>query len=203
VPVTGAAPTAGAPWAKATATNYPSKKIRWYGYPRNISGATTVKVVGGANYVIDFTPGPRYEGGSPNAMNFNELCDVVPLRDAWILFYLNNPSLTETYNPYEVEEPLGAGLPGGTTATAMINYGDPTQFAPLTSYAYLKTLPVTESAYSYLQAVPYPSSTGKYGKYVALWRDDVPAMVRILVKVDDPNSGQSNGPWFEYVFKLK
>ena len=40
-------------------------------------------------------------------------------------------------------------------------------------------------------------------RYVAAWHDDMPAMVRILIKVDDPNNKVKDGPWYEYVFRLK
>jgi hypothetical protein len=40
-------------------------------------------------------------------------------------------------------------------------------------------------------------------RYTAVWRNDVPAMVRILIKLDDPNNALQDGPWAEYVFKLK
>ncbi len=40
-------------------------------------------------------------------------------------------------------------------------------------------------------------------RYVAAWHDDMPAMIRILIKVDDPNNKIKDGPWYEYVFRLK
>ncbi len=40
-------------------------------------------------------------------------------------------------------------------------------------------------------------------RYVAAWHDDMPAMIRILIKVDDPNNKVKDGPWYEYVFRLK
>jgi prepilin-type N-terminal cleavage/methylation domain-containing protein len=78
--------------------------------------------------------------------------------------------------PYEVEEPLPtSGLAASPANTT--NYATTTSTSP----------------------VNYPTSA----RYTAVWRNDVPAMVRILIKVDDPNNAIKDGPWYEYVFKLK
>lgn len=58
--------------------------------------------------------------------------------------------------------------------------------------------PITDYASTAGNSVLGPSA-----RYTAVWRNDVPAMVRILIKVDDPAGVLQDGPWFEYVFKLK
>jgi hypothetical protein len=47
------------------------------------------------------------------------------------------------------------------------------------------------------------NQVGTPPRYVAAWHDDMPAMIRILIKVDDPNNKVKDGPWYEYVFRLK
>lgn len=40
-------------------------------------------------------------------------------------------------------------------------------------------------------------------RYVCVWTNDTPAMIRIVTKVDDPNNKLRDGPWQEQVFVLK
>ena len=39
--------------------------------------------------------------------------------------------------------------------------------------------------------------------YTCVWTNNTPWMMRILVKVDDPNGQLQGGPWFEYIFTLR
>ena len=41
------------------------------------------------------------------------------------------------------------------------------------------------------------------GRYVCVWTSDVPAMIRIWMQVDDPNSRVQVGQRLELVFRLK
>jgi hypothetical protein len=105
----------------------------------------------------------------------DELNNVVPLADIWRLSLYNNGRPL----PYEVE-----------TGQTLI---DPNQtLANVQNYA--------TSAF----VGGYPAGLNPLSaRYTAVWRNDVPAMIRILIKVDDPNNAIKEGPWYEYVFKLK
>jgi hypothetical protein len=41
------------------------------------------------------------------------------------------------------------------------------------------------------------------GRYVCVWTDDVPAMIRIWMQVDDPTERVLEGQRIELVFRLK
>jgi hypothetical protein len=118
-------------------------------------------------------------------MTANELNNVVPLVDVW---------RTSTNNanrpvPYEVE--TGQTLMTPTQVTA--------GYTTVTDYSYDANagqsgdpnINVANTGMSYL------------ARYTAAFQNTTPAMVRIILKVDDPNNSIQDGPWFEYVFKLK
>jgi hypothetical protein len=107
------------------------------------------------------------------------LVDVIPLRDYWWLYaaVANNAAVPIQSPPWEVD----------------VNF-DPTK-----DYA-------NPTASTYLNNVFQATNTAnpqKNARYACAWHDDMPALIRILIKVDDPNNKVKDGPWYEYVFKLK
>ena len=159
----------------------PPRQIRWYGMPRDVTGSGQV-----------FSSSRVYTGVTtvPTA---NELNNVVPLADVWMTS-ANNPGRPL---PYEVEQP------GPTSNLASLNIAVPN---PVLAQPVKTAIPdYAATAYTATTA-PVPTNSylnPQYARYTAVWRNDVPAMVRILMKVDDPNGAMQDGPWFEYVFKLK
>jgi hypothetical protein len=64
----------------------------------------------------------------------------------------------------------------------------------------------TQTVGAWANIKDYASPTAGLGagaRYTAVWRNDVPTLVRILIKVDDPSNALQDGPWSEYIFKLK
>jgi hypothetical protein len=110
-------------------------------------------------------------------MTANELNDVVPLADLWNLSAANKTRPL----PYETETIPSLIAPSIATSATLLGTFN-------TSYNG-----------DYNQAMTTPAQA----RYTAVWRNDVPAMVRILMKVDDPTNAVQDGPWFEYIFKLK
>jgi len=49
----------------------------------------------------------------------------------------------------------------------------------------------------------YVAGTTGDPMYTCVWTNNTPWMIRILVKVDDPNGQLQGGPWFEYIFTLR
>jgi hypothetical protein len=101
-------------------------------------------------------------------------------------------------------------------SVANINANELNNVVPLSDIWKLATNPTAVRPVPYETEVPtaspaitdYASTAGNSvlgpsARYTAVWRNDVPAMVRILIKVDDPAGVLQDGPWFEYVFKLK
>jgi prepilin-type N-terminal cleavage/methylation domain-containing protein len=168
-----------------------NKHIRWYGMPRSSTGVphpsdstagkTLVLIRGfnGKNIGAGGTEDPTANG----ALNY--FTDVIPLRDYYSMFrdvggaeWISSPA----WEPDVNFDPCG-------------DYG-----------AYAAPIPPTTSN-GFQTGM---GSTGNYfnnplnpPRYVAAWHDDMPAMIRIIVKVDDPNNKVKDGPWYEYVFKLK
>jgi hypothetical protein len=158
-----------------------NKHIRWYGMPRSSTGSPH----------LDGPPGGSVSQGNVLIRGYdyntdktstgsllNYFTDVIPLRDYYTMWFNTLNSDKYIYSPpWEVD----------------VNF-DPTH-----DYG------------SYL-SVPSPNSSGNNlafnsrkmpPRYVAAWHDDMPAMIRILIKVDDPNNKVKDGPWYEYVFRLK
>jgi hypothetical protein len=175
----------------------PPKQIRWYGMPRDSSGSghvwsyyhpsVSLASLGG---VLGKTP--------PNS---NSLNNVVPLVDVW------QTSENNATRPVPYETEVGPTLldtnppTGGTGQTT----------AGVEDYAYDAAAANSSGALGsdptqgVVNANGDVTNTGIYflARYTAVFQNTVPAMVRILIKVDDPNNAVQNGPWFEYVFKLK
>jgi prepilin-type N-terminal cleavage/methylation domain-containing protein len=173
-----------------------NKHIRWYGMPRSSTGVphpsdstgkTLVLIRGfdGTKIAAGGTEDPTAAGATPNMAPLNFFTDVIPLRDYYSMFrdvggaeFISNP-------PWEVD----------------------VNFDPCLDYG------------AYAAPIPTPANNGfatggdsngnsfnnpaNPPRYVAAWHDDMPAMVRIPIKVDDPNNKVKDGPWYEYVFRLK
>lgn len=133
---------------------------------------------------------PRVEGSvgvsPPTIVGYNgtDLCnsgptlrkyvDVIPLRDYYTMYYNTKTQAGTFAPPWEVD----------------VNFPPYGNYADTTFAAGVPNNPF------------YPTATFQ-PRYVAAWYNDMPAMIRILIKVDDPNNKVKDGPWFEYVFKLK
>jgi len=182
---TNQTPTGATAWtAVSLASNLaPPKAIRWYGMPRDAMGS---------GFVTANPPG-RWSL-LRQLVTSNELNNVVPLADVWTSSGANNANNAATTPlpvPYEVES--GPTLfPGLNTSAAGV--------AQVANYSATGTTAGNQGL-GYNTA--HTSSGVTQARYTAVWRNDVPAMVRILIKLDDPNNTLADGPWFEYVFKLK
>ncbi len=172
-----------------------NKHIRWYGMPRSSTGAPHPDGVTSNNVLIrgfdasaasPDTLTEKTTAASPPPMTFmlNYFTDVIPLRDYYSLWFNTNPPTTPG--------PIGAYAPPWE---ADINF-DPTHDygCGSTTYATPNAAGPNKNAFNNPANPP---------RYVAAWHDDMPAMVRILIKVDDPNNKVKDGPWYEYVFRLK
>ncbi|MGD0461954.1 MAG: hypothetical protein ABSB74_05660 [Tepidisphaeraceae bacterium] len=157
-----------------------NKHIRWYGMPRSSTGVPHLSGPGaGATTVLIRGYDPiNVATNDPTAAGvMNYFTDVIPLRDYYTM-YLNIgiPSPALCAPPWEVD----------------VNF-DPTR-----DYAN----PDTTGAYTGGSHIVFGDFKNP-PRYVAAWHDDMPAMIRILIKVDDPNNKVKDGPWYEYVFRLK
>ena len=157
-----------------------SRRIRWYGLPRD-------------------TTGPDPDG----VTRINEF-DVVPLRDV-VYATFKGPFVGASFvrAVWEVEYPgstmytaAGAPITGLGTAGGIALYnpvGTPVKNADYTQFED-STVPV----------IPVPpamdtANRSSLFRYVNAWHNDSPAMVRVLFKVNDPSNRIQNGQWFEYV----
>jgi Prokaryotic N-terminal methylation motif len=158
----------------------PPRQIRWYGMPRDSTGSGSVWTVNHINPPTGIAP--------PTS---NEMNNVVPLSDVWQTS-ANNAGRAL---PYEMET--------GPILNAAIGQQGPL-IDPSASAKFRVTDYADSTSVSGGTGVP-PIANGMspLARYTTVWRNDVPAMVRILIKVDDPNNNIQSGPWFEYVFKLK
>jgi len=157
-----------------------NKHIRWYGMPRSSTGtAHAGDSTSGSPLVLIRGYDPTTTNDDPTAAGvLNYFTDVIPLRDYYTMFLnkgVNPPTLYVP--PWEVD----------------VNF-DPTR-----DYGSYLTAP-TPLASGNKIAFNDPNNPPRY---VAAWHDDMPAMIRILIKVDDPNNKVKDGPWYEYVFRLK
>ncbi|HEX4053087.1 MAG TPA: hypothetical protein VHX86_02370 [Tepidisphaeraceae bacterium] len=170
-----------------------NKHIRWYGMPRSSTGTPHLDGLGSglANEVLirgydNTTDSGKSLGSMPPSGILNYFTDVIPLRDYYSMWLDSQNDNTLVYSPpWEVD----------------VNF-DPTH-----DYgAYFN--PTTNSVKYAPQANPQANDNAFNNpanppRYVAAWHDDMPAMIRILIKVDDPNNKIKDGPWYEYVFRLK
>jgi hypothetical protein len=172
-------PGSGTPpqWTPAT----PPKQIRWYGAPRDSTGSgyiySSFALIDQMGRISKADGNDHYN--AQGMVMAAELNNVVPLADLWRCCLNVNSSNPSRTVPYEVE--TGPTLVSPNTEAALQNVKD----------------------YAVGGALAGGVGNQAQARYTAVWRNDVPAMVRILMKVDDPNNAVQDGPWFEYVFKLK
>ncbi|MGA2442061.1 MAG: type II secretion system protein [Tepidisphaeraceae bacterium] len=170
-----------------------NKHIRWYGMPRSSTGVPHSDGKGNMVLIRGFDP----LGGSGETLNdptkatsppsatvmANYFTDVIPLRDYYSLYYSTYP-------------PTGAPTPAYCCPPWEVDVN----FDCAHDYGSLNLVPGPNSNTGNNNAFSNP---GNPPRYVAAWHDDMPAMIRILIKVDDPNNKVKDGPWYEYVFRLK
>ncbi len=197
-----------------------TKRIRWYGLPRydtavphnptgtppppgavgtitgaGSSGAGISGAKLGPNNTVITSIFPVTAGTSvQNATNFP---DVIPLRDFQYMWL----SLIG-----------GSSLPTATLQTNSVSpflyqpYG-PERFVNFTVQSdYASTF---QSSATWAAAIPnyplaLPGAIPPDPMYTCVFTpNNMPWMIRILVKVDDPNGQLAGGPWFEYIFTLR
>jgi prepilin-type N-terminal cleavage/methylation domain-containing protein len=178
---------------------YGNRRIRWYGMPRSTSGVPV-----GSNVAVQNTNFNNYKDvgtlirgwdppgstdpnhipdGAPTGPIMQQFIDVIPLRDYYYMYQHAN-GLAYSPPPWEVD----------------IN------FDPAHDYGNPAAWPVASGGVNNAFQVNYtvPQTPGyANARYACAWYNDMPAMIRILIKVDDPNNKVKDGPWYEYVFKLK
>jgi prepilin-type N-terminal cleavage/methylation domain-containing protein len=183
-----------------------NRRIRWYGMPRSTSGIPNQP--SGSNILIrgfdpvndSFDPTTQL-GMQKNAKIMQAMIDVIPLRDYFWMWYLSNgvtaaqiQANPATYTPsWEVD----------VNFDPTRDYGAPALWSSGLNNAFQ----VTYNANYPTPQVPAQPGAQAQGaanaRYACAWYNDMPAMIRILIKVDDPNNKVKDGPWYEYVFKLK
>ncbi|MGD0139058.1 MAG: hypothetical protein ABSD28_09290 [Tepidisphaeraceae bacterium] len=183
-----------------------NKHIRWYGMPRSATGVPHLDGPPGGSVapsnVLIRGFDPTQNGGkgeyeqmnpyatTPTSAMLNYFTDVIPLRDYYSLFYSSvsqqaatppSPQPTPYYAcpPWEVDLNFDCARDYGS----YLNINTPINTAGPNKIAF--------------------NDPNNPPRYVAAWHDDMPAMIRILIKVDDPNNKVKDGPWYEYVFRLK
>ena len=114
----------------------------------------------------------------------NYFTDVIPLRDYYSLWFNTNAPTPLGAKPAALAPPWEVDV----NFASNHDYGFSSGLSPRP--------PTAPTASPSINAAKPP-------RYVAAWHDDMPAMVRILIKVDDPNNKVKDGPWYEYVFRLK
>jgi len=155
------------------------KRIRWYGFPRDVAGSPT----GGPDGHIDGN-----DGTSP--IRASHLRDVVPLRD-----------LIQTLPPYKGVNNRVAPFERfyGVQWTADLSRGIPprvslNQLPRMRDYA--ATSPPNNPN---MVVTPFHDYTCAWGP-----NDRIkPSMIRITIVLDDPNGRLGEGQTFEYVFRLQ
>jgi prepilin-type N-terminal cleavage/methylation domain-containing protein len=168
-----------------------NKHIRWYGMPRSSTGQlhddgfkAQVLIRGFDSTSDKLTTAPTsYTGSGPMSILLNYFTDVIPLRDYYSLWFNTNPDATTP-----------PGVPGAYVPPWEVDIN----FNATHDYGGVQSVPAAGAPYGI--AFNDPNNPPRY---VAAWHDDMPAMIRILIKVDDPNNKVKDGPWYEYVFKLK
>jgi len=179
-----------------------NKHIRWYGMPRSSTGTPHMDGPSlpspgdtkGSVLIRGYDPVP-ISGGKledPTAAGLagtygallNYFTDVIPLRDYYSM-YLNavagNSTPTLYAPPWEVD----------------------VNFDPARDYGSYLSTPSFVTIVNGGNNNAFNAPNNNPPRYVAAWHDDMPAMIRILIKLDDPNNKVKDGPWYEYVFRLK
>ncbi|WP_428937571.1 PulJ/GspJ family protein [Fontivita pretiosa] len=151
------------------------KRIRWYGFPRDVAGSPT----GGPDGHIDGN-----DGTSP--IRASHLRDVVPLRD-----------VIQTLAPYKGGNNRVAPFERfyGVQWTADPSRGIPPR-VPFNQLPRLRDYAATTPPNVVTPLHDYTCAWGP--------RDRIkPSMIRITIVLDDPNGRLGEGQTFEYVFKLQ
>ena len=155
-----------------------NRRIRWYGMPRSTSGVPNPN-----NGILIRGFDPNNDTGS--AANMRDFIDVVPLRDYYYMYQRGLNPTSPVYSAPQWEKDINFD--------PTRDYGQP---LPWTTGAGLSN--AFQVNYTVPQTPGYANA-----RYACAWYNDMPAMIRILIKVDDPNNKVKDGPWYEYVFKLK
>jgi prepilin-type N-terminal cleavage/methylation domain-containing protein len=177
------------------------KKIRWYGMPRSSNGGTANSYPGapplqnGPFTLRGYNPGVDQSTMVWNDLNtppvthgiMEQFVDVIPLRDYYSMYYNTVPTVQPRGNCLEYQPPWEVDVNFDPTG----DYANNPQ--PL-------ALPKGMNTAFQLNNTAVPV---RNARYAAAWYDDMPAMIRILIKVDDPNNKLKDGPWYEFVFRLK
>jgi hypothetical protein len=175
------------------------RQIRWYGMPRSNSGAS---IIYGAPNPTDTaanrtlaafastTPAPNLTIPISYVSATNPgLPDVIPLRDYYTLYFNQLYGTNTIYQPlWEVD----------------VNFDNSAYYANATSPPVANPNGLNNSFHLYSPNSGIPNDAPiNSPRYVAAWYNDMPAMIRVLIKVDDPNDKLKDGPWYVFVFKLK
>ena len=168
-----------------------NKHIRWYGMPRSTTGnthddgfgfPTLIRGFDSTKDTLNVATNYKTSGGSgPMTLLLNYYTDVIPLRDYYSLWFASNPPATP-----------------GTTGAYAPPWEVDVNFDPTHDYGGIQSAPVATGPNKVAFGTP-----NNPPRYVAAWHDDMPAMIRILIKVDDTNNKVKDGPWYEYVYRLK
>jgi hypothetical protein len=171
-----------------------NKHIRWYGMPRSTTGVPHPDAPNSTNLVLIRGYDPTYtatNGDDPTVAGvLNYFTDVIPLRDYYSMFRNSGGASLSSSNPWLVGPPWEVDVNFDPTR----DYG--AYSMPCGAYKGTSTTGNVFNDYNNNTAHVPP-------RYVAAWHDDMPTLVRILIKVDDPNNKVKDGPWYEYVFRLK
>jgi hypothetical protein len=163
-----------------------NKRIRWYGMPRSFYNGPNSSdnniVIRGFDPIGDPAGRMVTTGNNQTAVDLTPFVDVIPLRDYWWMYaaVVNNVtpnSVVIQTPPWEVD----------------VNFDPTPDYANNPQANYMNNAFQTNNT-----TKPYNNA-----RYTCAWYDNMPAMIRILIKVDDPNNRVKDGPWYEYVFKLK
>jgi hypothetical protein len=123
-------------------------------------------------------------GTTPTNTPLNYFTDIIPFRDYLTMYLAGNTTVNIDAPPWETDVSFAPFADYGA-------YSAPN--APTATFKDARTS----------QVLPAFNDPLNPPRYVAAWHDDMPAMIRIIMKVDDPNNKVKDGPWYEYVFRLK
>ena len=181
-----------------------NRQIRWYGLPRQVGSIGTTSIIGVNPVAI--------VGGT--SVPTSQYVDVIPLRD-FVVLWLNhvqgaaNTTASSQCSPSCMYGPLNQlCVPQNSVQTPSMQplpavEQDLTGLPMATGTSAASSSVLNATDYTLAGSSPKLLAPGKTPQYICAWANDVPAMVRILIKLDDPDGNLQDGPWFEYVFQLK